>query len=211
MNQPKGSSPGVPSWDERYNGDLYVYGEEANLFLQEAARTIPAQSRVAAYAEGEGRNAVFLAKLGHEVTAYDYAQAGLRKTEALAVKNGVQVRTVHADLIEDELPVERYDAAVMIFGHFPGKDQYRVLDKILGSLKPGGRLLTEVYEKTQIDYGTGGPKDADWLYDAAELLAWGKRLRLKHFFAGEAERTEGLYHSGVCHVVQMVAEKPDLT
>lgn len=207
MNHGKGSSPGVPSWDERYSGDVYVYGEESNRFIQEAAQHIPVKSRVAAYAEGEGRNAVFLAKLGHEVTAYDYAQVGLRKTEALAAKNGVQVQTAQVDLIEDELPTEQYDAAVMVFGHFPRNDQYQVLDKIIRSVKPGGRLLMEVYEEEQIHYGTGGPRDVDWLYRATELLEWSKQYRIKHFFTGEVERTEGLYHSGNCYVVQVIVEK----
>lgn len=210
MSHAKGSSPGVPNWDERFSGDVYVYGEEANLFIREAAaRFIPPRSRVAAYAEGEGRNAVYLARQGHEVTAYDYAQAGLRKTEALAAKNGVRVQTVRADLIEDELPVGQYDAVVMVFGHFPSKDQYRVLDKMFDSVKPGGRLLMEAYEKEQIHLDTGGPRDADWLYSAAELLEWSKRRRMKHFFTGEAERNEGLFHSGNCCVVQVVVEKPE--
>lgn len=207
MSNIKGSSPGVPSWDERFSGDEYIYGEEANLFLQESAQLIPSNSKVAAYAEGEGRNAVFLAKLGHEVTAYDYAQVGLRKTEALAAKNGVQVQTVQADLIEEELPVEEYDAAVMIFGHFPRQDQYRVLNKIIRSVKPGGRFLMEVYEEAQISYDTGGPRDVDWLYRATELLEWCKQQRFIHFFTGEVDRTEGLYHSGSCCVVQIVVEK----
>jgi len=156
---------------------------------------------VAAYAEGEGRNAVFLARLGHEVTAYDYAQVGLRKTEALAAKNGVQVQTVQVDLIEDALPIEQYDAVVMVFGHFPRKEQYRVMDNIVKSLNPGGQLLMEVYEEEQIHYDTGGPRDVDWLYRATELLEWSKKPRIKHFFTGEVERTEGLYHSGNCFVV----------
>ncbi|MFC4597268.1 class I SAM-dependent methyltransferase [Cohnella hongkongensis] len=208
MSNIKGGSPGVPSWDERFSADVYVYGEEANLFIQETTLFIPPKSKVAAYAEGEGRNAVFLARQGHEVTAYDYALTGLRKTEALAAKHGVRVHTAQADLIEDELPVESYDAAVMVFGHFPREVQYQVLDKIIGSVKPGGRLLMEVYEEEQINCDTGGPREVAWLYSATELLAWCKRQRIKHFFTGEAERTEGLYHSGNCYVVQVVVEKP---
>lgn len=207
MNNKKGSSPGVPSWDERFSEDVYIYGEEANLFVQESLHFLQPHSNIAAYAEGEGRNAVFLAKHGHEVTAYDYALTGLRKTEALAAKNGVQVGTVQVDLIEGELPFEQYDAAVMVFGHFSHKDQYQVLDKIISSVKPGGLLLMEVYEQKQISYDTGGPRDVNWLYSAAELLEWSRQGKIKHFFTGEVIRTEGLYHSGTCHVVQIVLEK----
>ncbi|GIP17407.1 methyltransferase [Paenibacillus montaniterrae] len=207
MNRIKGSSPGVPSWDERYRESVYVYGEEANLFIQEASQFIASKSKVAAYAEGEGRNAVFLAGIGHEVVAYDYSQEGLRKTEALAAKNGVQVQTKQVDLIEEDLPIEQYDAAVMVFGHFPRINQYQVLNKIILSLKPGGCFLMEVYEEEQINCNSGGPKDVSWLYSATEMLKWSKQYRLKHFFTGEVERTEGLYHSGGCYVLQVVVEK----
>ncbi|MEK4439330.1 class I SAM-dependent methyltransferase [Paenibacillus sp. FSL K6-2862] len=198
---------GVSNWNERYDSNDYVYGEEANLFIQKASHYIKEKSKLAAYAEGEGRNAVFLAKQGHIVSAYDYSQAGLRKTEALASKKGVQVQTIQADLIHDELPIETYNAAVMVFGHFPRKDQYNVLEKILRSLKDGGKLLLEVYEEEQIKYGTGGPKDQSWLYNANELLAWSKHYRLKHFFTGEVERIEGVFHQGRCSVIQLILEK----
>ena len=209
MSSFKGNSPGFPSWEERFSGEEYIYGEEANKFLQEASRYLPASSEIAAYAEGEGRNAVFLAQQGHEVTAYDYAQAGLRKTEALAAKHGVRVKTAQVDLIEAELPVERYDAAVVIFGHFADEVKQHVLDSILGSLKPGGLLIMEVYEKEQIHRGTGGPKDVNWLYSATELLAWSKRQQLRHFYTGEAERHEGRFHTGRCCVVQVVLQKKE--
>ncbi|WP_199777702.1 methyltransferase domain-containing protein [Lysinibacillus sp. FJAT-14745] len=82
---------------------------------------------MATYAEGEGRNAVFLAIQGHIVTAFDYAESGLEKTEQLAEKHNVTVQTKLIDLLQDELPVEMFDAAIMVFGHFPVEQQQEVL------------------------------------------------------------------------------------
>lgn len=207
MNYMKGSSPGVPSWDDRYSQEEYVYGEEANLFLQKYSHLIPTSSHVAAFAEGEGRNAVFLAKQGHRVTAYDYSMIGLLKAKALATKHYVQIETIQQDLIESSLPAARYDAAVMIFGHFPQAYQYEVLNSILYSLKPGGQLLMELYEEEQINYGTGGPKERDWLYNSADLLKWARQEKVLHFYTGEVIRTEGLYHQGKSYVVQLALTK----
>ncbi|MFD2118091.1 class I SAM-dependent methyltransferase [Paenibacillus yanchengensis] len=176
--------------------------------MQQVAHYIAPQSKVAAYAEGEGRNAVYVAQQGHHVVAYDYAPSGLRKTAALADKKGVSVGTVQVDLVTDELPEAQYDAALMVFGHFAKQHQYHVLNKIVASIKPGGFLLLEVYEEAQINFETGGPRNIDWLYNAEQVMQWSKQhTTLKHFFVGEVDRTEGMLHTGKCSVIQIVLEK----
>lgn len=197
----------IADWDERFSSEEYIYGETANIFIQQSMHHIPPQAKVAAYAEGEGRNAVFVAEQGYEVTAYDYAETGLRKTEALALKHGVTVSTKQVNLVTEQLPQTQYDAAFMVFGHFAQEEQNNVLNKMMGSLKTGGVLLLELYEKQQINYNTGGPRQVDWLYDAAQLLQWSKQYTLKHFFTGEVERVEGKLHTGQCFVVQVVLVK----
>ncbi|WP_431030230.1 class I SAM-dependent methyltransferase [Lysinibacillus sp. LZ02] len=195
------------TWDQRFKQQEYVYGTEANEFIREQASRFPTGSTIAAYAEGEGRNAVYVASLGHNVTAYDYAQSGLDKTEALAKAQNVHVQTKLVDLIEEPLLTEKYDGAIMVFGHFPKEKQYAVLDKIIASLKPGGIFMFEVYEDQQLAYGTGGPKDVEWLYNGRDVLAWAQQFNLVHFFIGEATRHEGQLHTGKCYVVQVVVKK----
>lgn len=194
-------------WERIFNQETYIYGTEANQFIQEAVKHLPNEAKVAAYAEGEGRNAVFLAQKGFQVTAYDYALSGLEKTKVLANKRNVSVETKRVDLISDPLLTNAYDAAIMVFGHFPKDQQYQVLDKIVGSIKDGGLLLLEVYEDAQINYGTGGPKDVNMLYNAVDLLRWSRQYRIKHFFTGEVERYEGKLHHGLSSVVQVIIQK----
>ena len=79
-------------WDDRYRADEYAYGREPNEFLVEHAARIP-RGPILCLAEGEGRNAVFLAGLGHEVTAVDFSPEALRKTERLAREHNVKVTT----------------------------------------------------------------------------------------------------------------------
>ena len=113
---------------------------------------------------------MFLASEGHEVTAYDYALNGLKKTESLAGRYGVKVQTEQKDLIHDQVPVNEFDVAIMVFGHFDKKDQKIVFDKMLTTVKDGGLLMLEVYSEDQIRYKTGGPKTIDMLYSPADLL-----------------------------------------
>lgn len=139
-------------WNERFNTAEYIFGEKPNAFIQEFAYQLEGLKNVAAFAEGEGRNAVFLAGLGHDVTTFDYAESGLNKTLQLAEKNNVEVKTVQVDLLEGSVPNEQFDAAIMVFGHFRKEDQRNVFEKILKSVKPGGKIMMELYSEKQLDY-----------------------------------------------------------
>ncbi|MCM3664801.1 class I SAM-dependent methyltransferase [Mesobacillus subterraneus] len=194
-------------WHERFGSENYVYGEEPNQFIEAQAYRLENGKKIAAFAEGEGRNAIYLARKGHIVTAYDYALNGLKKTEALAERFDVQVKTEQKDLIHDSVPIEKFDGAIMVYGHFAKNDQKIVFDKLVLAVKPGGLIMLEVYSEDQIRYGTGGPKTVDMLYDPSDLLKWIKEYNVLHFFYGEQERVEGELHTGVGHVVQAIFEK----
>jgi hypothetical protein len=117
------------------------------------------------------------------------------------------VETKRVDLVTDQLLTNVYDAAIMVFGHFPKDQQYQVLNKIVGSLKVGGLLILELYEDAQLHYGTGGPKEINMLYNALDLLEWSQQYHIKHFFTGEVERYEGELHHGLSRVVQVIIQK----
>lgn len=194
-------------WDERFGSEEYYYGEEANLFIQQQAFRLEQCKKVIAFAEGEGRNAVFLAKRNHEVTAIDYAESGLQKTKKLARKHSVDVHTQKIDLLEDDVPSEEYDAAIMVFGHFHKDAQTMVLNKMKKAIKPEGILMIEVFSKDQLKYGTGGPAQLEMLYEPKDILAWCEGHEVIHFFYGEQERVAGKAHSGLSHVIQLVLRK----
>lgn len=194
-------------WDQKYTLDTYLFGTEANAFIKEKASIFKSGSTIAAYAEGEGRNAVYLASKGHDVTAYDYSQVGLDKANQLANKKGVSITTKLANLEEDELLSDYYDGAILVFGHFNKKHQFPILNKIMNSISTGGYFIMEVYEESQSKLDTGGPKDIDHLYNAKQLLEWATAYSIIHFFTGETERNEGLRHTGKCRVVQLILHK----
>ncbi|MFO0553469.1 MAG: class I SAM-dependent methyltransferase [Polyangiaceae bacterium] len=195
-------------WDQRYQIVSYFYGTEPNDFLREQAARIPDSAEVLCLAEGEGRNAVFLASRGLRVTGVDGSRVGLEKAERLAAARNVSIETVVADLSTWELGEARWDAVVSIWAHLPAALRASLHPRIARALRPGGRLLLEHYHPKQIDYGTGGPPDPSMMLTLAEMDRDFPGWTRLHAFEGERDVHEGLGHNGKSFVTQLVLEKP---
>lgn len=193
-------------WDERYNSDEYAYGKEPNQFLAENYESIP-KGTVLSLAEGEGRNAVFLAKQGYSVTAVDGSAVGLRKAEKLAKENGVEINLVHADLAEYEIGESCWDGVVSIFCPLPSSQRRSMHKKIVAGLKPGGVFLVEAYTPDQLRYGTGGGNSVDAMTSKESLIHDLKGLKFIRLAELERSVVEGSYHKGLGAVVQAIAQK----
>lgn len=194
-------------WDKSFADADFVYGEVENEFINEKSHLIPQQSKIACFAEGEGRNAVYLANLGHQVSIYDQSSIGLEKAQKLAQNNGVSVDTIEIDLTEEKVEQNKYDAAIMVFGHVPKKDQPFLISNIIESVKEEGFILIEVYSDEQLNYKTGGPRSLDMLYNPSDILKWIENYKKIHFYYGEVERNEGKRHTGLGHVIQVAIQK----
>lgn len=194
-------------WDQRYAEKGYVYGTEPNDFLVEKAGGL-SPGRVLCLAEGEGRNAVWLAEQGHEVLAVDASAVGLEKAQRLAAARGVSIETVIADLAAYPIPEGRFDLVVSIFCHLPAAVRHSLHRRVAQGLKPGGRLILEAYTLQQLGRGTGGPPVAELLYDLKTLRDDLHGLTLLHAAECERELHEGYLHDGVGAVVQLVAQRP---
>jgi SAM-dependent methyltransferase len=194
-------------WNSRFQVENYVYGKDPNIFLSDMQKKLKLSGDVLTIAEGEGRNAVFLAEQGMNVTAWDYAESGLAKTKKLAEERSVDIQTKLVDLNEALWDRNKWDELVCIFGHFPKELRQKTLQGVKESVKPGGYFITEVYSRYQIPYNSGGPKDLDFLYTPEEFLLTFADWRIVHFFMGEVVRHEGELHNGLAHVIQFVGQK----
>lgn len=190
-------------WDERYSQSGYVYGTEPNEFLAEAAARIPL-GPVLSLGEGEGRNAAFLAGLGHPVTAVDQSEVGLAKAQRLAAERGLTIETVSADLEHFLIEPGDWAGIVSIFCHLPRRIRVPLYAAAVRGLQPGGVLVLEAYTPQQIGRGTGGPQDPDMLVSLADLTEELAGLDLIHARELERDVREGEYHTGVASVVQVI-------
>lgn len=192
-------------WNDRYADSEYAYGVGPNDFLKQ--QYFKPKSKILCLAEGEGRNAVYLATQGHSVTAIDYSLKGLQKTQQLAKNFGVTIDTICTDLGSYTFEHNIWDAIVCIFGHFPPLIRDFVHSQIYHSLKKGGKLVIEAYSKNQLKYKTGGPENIDFLYSRNEL-----KIDFSDFETIQIEEiirsvNEGKYHTGMASVIQLVGEK----
>ncbi len=194
-------------WNERFSAPGYAYGTEPNDFLAAVATRIPA-GRVLSLADGEGRNGVFLAKLGYAVTSVDSSPMGLAKAQLLAAARGVHLTTIRADLADYEIAAESWEGIVSIFLHLPQPLRSRVHEQVVRGLAPGGLYVLEAYSVQQLRYGTGGPTSAERLATLDVLRAELAGLELLHAVEIEREIHEGIHHDGQSAVVQVIARKP---
>ena len=193
-------------WNERYSAAEYAYGTSPNNFLEENYRHIP-KGRVLSLAEGEGRNAVFLAKQGYAVTAVDASQVGLDKGKKLADQQGVSVEWICADLADFDLGESRWDGIVSIFCPLPSTLRKALHKKVVAGLKTKGAFLLEAYTPEQLKHGTGGGNSADVMMTQVSLMLELEGLKFQHLVELERDIVEGIYHTGLGAVVQALALK----
>ena len=193
-------------WDERYSAEEYAYGTTPNEFLAENFIHIP-KGRVLSLAEGEGRNAVFLAKQGYSVTAVDASLVGLNKAGKLAEENGVVVEFIHADLADYDLGENKWDGIVSIFIPLPSSLRKELYKKVIAGLKQNGVFLLEAYTPDQLNHGTGGGNSVDVMQTKESLRLELASLKFKHLIELERDVTEGVFHTGIGSVVQAIATK----
>lgn len=194
-------------WDERYGQPGFAYGTEPNEFLASVAGQIP-PGPVLTIGEGEGRNAVFLASLGHRVVAVDQSDVGLAKARRLAADRSLTIETVRADLGDFPIGTEAWAGVVSVFCHLPSRLRRTVHAAVVRGLRRGGLFITEAYAPSQIGRETGGPKDPDLLASLATLRDELAGLEFLHGEERDRDVREGIYHTGVASVVQVVARKP---
>lgn len=195
-------------WNERYSSEQYRYGVIPNEFLARTAPLLPKNAKVLSLAEGEGRNAVFLASLGHRVTGVDASSVGMQKAQRLAAGRGVKIETVVAELAEYVIEPGAWDAVVSIFCHLPPDLRRRVFRAAVEGLRPGGLMILEAYTPRQLELRTGGPPVPELLYTADALREDFGGLELTRLEELEREVHEGDLHNGRSAVVQLVGVKP---
>lgn len=193
-------------WNQRYSGEHFFYGTAPNAFLISQADRFKPGQQVLAVADGEGRNSVWLAQQGLDVTALDFSPVAVEKARRLAAEFGVTVKHEVGDVFAWNWGENRFDAIVAVFIQFVAPDARRILhDAMRKALKPGGLLILQGYRPKQLEYRTGGPSAAENLYDAATLREEFAGMEILHLREHDDEICEGEGHCGMSALVDMVA------
>lgn len=191
-------------WNERYKTQDMYYGDKANDFLRVASGLISPQSQVLSLGEGEGRNALFLAHLGHQMTCIDASSVAQEKAQSLFARDQLSVDYQVLEIGPESFPQGQWDAVIAIWFHVPGETRALVHQNLSKLLKPGGIYICEGYTPAQMAHGTGGPKDLNLLYDPPTVqqeLA----ISLELFQSTERFISEGVGHHGTSATLQIVA------
>lgn len=198
-------------WDDRYSNEAFAYGEEPNNYLKQELEKLNIGT-ILFPAEGEGRNAVFAAKLGWAVSAFDISIEGKNKAMQLAKANNVTIDYQVGELEALNYKPEQFDAIALIFAHFPAdiKSLYhKALDKFLCK---NGIIIFEAFSKKHLDYlskneKVGGPKDIESLFSIEELKSDFENYEIIELIEQEIELNEGQFHNGKGSVIRFVGRK----
>ena len=198
-------------WDDRYKDPEFAYGKDPNIFFKEWLTTFE-PGAILMPADGEGRNGVFAAGLGWQVTSFDLSMEGQSKALQLAKEYNVMLKYVVGDLEELEFERETFDAIGLIYAHFPAERKAAFHRKLSDCLKPGGILILEAFSKKHLEYveldpKIGGPKDIDMLYSESEILADFEHYEVLKLAEEETLLNEGKYHIGKGSVIRFAGRK----
>lgn len=201
-------------WSARYRdaGDDYLFGVEPNRFLARRAALLAQGHSALSVADGEGRNSVWLAEQGLEVTAVEISAVAVAKARKLSAVRGVAVQFEIGDVLAPDWPPPAmrnyFDWVVGIFIQFAGQEERpRQFVAMKDATRPGGRILLLGYTPKQLEYKTGGPSAVGNLYTAEILRAAFSDWTIEELVEYEDEIEEGLGHRGRSAMIGMVARK----
>ena len=201
----------IERWNERYSKQEFAYGEEPNNYLKEQLEKLNVGT-ILFPAEGEGRNAVFAAKLGWTVSAFDISAQGKNKALLLAESNNVKIDYQVGELNSLNYADNHFDAVALIYAHFPAAIKSQLHKALSKLLRKDGVIIFEAFSKKHLEYATvnekvGGPKDLAQLFSIEEIKSDFENFEILELEEKEIELKEGLFHNGTGMVIRFVGRK----
>lgn len=198
-------------WNDRYSNEEFAYGEEPNNYFKEQIEKLK-PGTILFPAEGEGRNAVYAAKLGWTVSAFDISEEGKKKALKLAEANNVSIDYKVGELETLNYHTEQFDAIALIYAHFPAAIKSSIHKTLETYLRKDGIIIFEAFSKKHLEYlavndKVGGPKDIESLFSIEEIQADFPNYEIIELVEKEIELNEGLFHNGKASVIRFVGRK----
>jgi SAM-dependent methyltransferase len=194
------------NWDDRFSTEEYVYGTEPNVFFKEQLDKLK-PGKLLLLGEGEGRNAVYAAKLNWEVDAFDFSDQARVKALKLAEREHVNINYTVTNLIDYKTGIKSYDAIAIIFFHLERPELVNIFLEAQKALRQGGIIISEVFSVSQIGNSSGGPKDPELLYTVNDFESMFKGLENVYLEECSIELDEGMLHQGKAKVIRYIGRK----
>ena len=196
-------------WNERFDKKEFIFGKEPNEYMvEQASRYLKPNSSVLCIADGEGRNGVWLAKQGMQVTGFDVSDIALAKANQFATDSEVNIQYSLCDTDSFDWQANLYDAVIGIFIQFADPEmRARIFKQIHQTLKPGGLFILQGYTPKQLEYKTGGPSLIEHLYTEEMIRELSQDFEVLELQCYEKELSEGARHTGMSALLGMVAKK----
>ncbi len=196
----------IEFWNERYEKAAYAYGQEPNVFFKSIIDSIDNKGTALFPAEGEGRNAVYAAKLGWDSYAFDTSEKGKEKALQLAQKQNVIIN-YSIDSFESYNSNVQFDLIVLCYTHVPSAVRSKYFKKCIELLKPNGKIVLEGFSKKQLGLNSGGPKKLEMLFSEDELRSDFSSTQIIELTECEVDLNEGDFHKGKAQVIRLITEK----
>lgn len=193
----------IEIWNARYAENEFIYGKEPNEFFKKNIDILNPKTLLLP-AEGEGRNAVYAAGKGWNVTAFDQSKEAQKKAYLLAKEKKVSIDYYICDIMNFNVDI-LFDVIGIFYLHLPNEIKKSTFDKIFSHLKPGGMVILEVFHKEQIKNTSGGPKTIDLLYDIDEINYFLKGFNKTVVTKENIFLNEGTLHNGNAEVIRALA------
>ncbi len=198
-------------WNNRYNQNEFTYGKEPNAFVKEKLPLFQA-GKILFPAEGEGRNSVYAAQLGWDVSAFDFSKIGKEKAEKLAASKGVKIDYKVNGFLEENYEPNVFDVICMTFVHFEPNVKTAMHKRLDSYLKLGGHIIFEAFSKehreiSKVNPAAGGPPDANMMYSIEEIEQDFKNYEVIELQKQKVVLNEGSGHVGESSVIRFIGKK----
>ena len=199
-------------WDNRYSTEDYAYGTAPNVFFKDAIEKYKRKGKMLLPAEGEGRNAVYAAKKGLEVTAFDISLEGKNKALKLAARENVKIKYEVGNFFDLSVINQQYESAALIFAHFPAPLLSQYHKKIGNLIIPDGMIILEGFSKNNFELreenpNIGGPNKRDMLFSKESIQKDFSNFEIIQLEEKHIKLTEGNFHNGIGSVIRFIGRK----
>lgn len=201
----------VERWNSNYKTSEFIYGKTPNQFFKQQIDKL-SPSSILLPAEGEGRNAVYAAEKGWQVSAIDVSEEAKKKAEFLAQEKNVKIDYSVGDLTSIAYDKKKFDVIALIYAHFPPDIRAGYHKHLINLLKPNGLIIFEAFSKNHLEYRkknekVGGPSQIDFLFSIEEIKSDFDNFIIEKLEEVEVNLSEGLFHNGFGSVVRFVGRK----